>query len=69
MTELEEIRARKFTTCGVDIPCNKPVTHIDVKGWIYCKEHGEARGEYVTCRELTFAELELFKAGMPIRAY
>lgn len=55
--------------CDMEKDCDKPVTHIDNKGFIYCEHHGAQRKSSVPCRKLTGKELEQLKAGQPIGKY
>lgn len=49
--------------------CAAPPTHIDDKGFIYCRAHGIARKAWRRCRQLTRAELRILGTGEPIASY
>lgn len=54
-------------TCDMERTCTSPVTHIDVKGWVYCATHGPERRQHGTrCRKLTPTEIQQLRAGQPI---
>lgn len=60
----------KVTENGEFKPCNSEnVTHIDDKGFIYCKPHGENRQRHRNCRKLRANELNRIKAGKTIQKY
>jgi len=44
-----EVRA---LTCDMETDCLAPVTHIDNRGFTYCKRHGVMRQYDVPCRQL-----------------
>ena len=52
-----------------DSVCSRPVTHIDEKGFIYCRECGDKRKAARRCRKLTATELNLLRAGEVLSAY
>ena len=56
-------------TCDMEQTCTAPVTHIDIKGYVYCRQHGIARKIYCRCRQLTRAELAQLHAGEPLKEY
>lgn len=56
--------------CEMTNDCEAPVTHLDEKGFIYCKEHGHDRRESgIYCRALRPWELRLIKDGKVIPSY
>jgi hypothetical protein len=55
--------------CDMKAECAEAVTHIDNKGFIYCREHGIQRKGYRPCRQLLPKELKQLKAGMPVPSY
>jgi hypothetical protein len=52
--------------CSAIGDCQKPVTHIDNKGFLHCDHHGKQRKLHVPCRMLTKGELGLLQDGKPI---
>lgn len=52
--------------CDMKLDCVAPVTHIDEKGFAYCRNHGTARKAYRRCRQLTPAERKALIAGAAI---
>jgi hypothetical protein len=56
-------------TCDMVKGCQAPVTHIDIKGYVYCRVHGRERKDTCRCRQLTAAELRTLRSGEPLRAY
>lgn len=56
-------------TCDMTADCDKAVTHIDDKGYVYCAGHGEARRYHRPCRKLTPSELAKLQRGEPIERY
>lgn len=58
---MRRLRCDMFQTCEAE------VSYIDVKGFIYCKEHGILRKATSTrSRELNRCELNLLEQGKPI---
>jgi len=55
--------------CDMKKGCTQPVTHIDVKGFAYCKEHGVQRKNSMSCRQLKPKELKLLLSGKPLAKY
>lgn len=55
--------------CDMVKGCKEMVTHIDDKGYVYCKPHGIQRKSYRSCRLLTSSELKQLKAGLPLASY
>ncbi len=56
-------------TCDMVEGCEAPITHIDIKGYIYCAKHGQERRSYQRCRKLTRAELVRLQTGTPLESY
>lgn len=55
-------------TCDGEKDCKESVTHIDNKGFVYCKKHGERRKSGgVPCRALKPAEIKKLEADQTIR--
>ena len=52
--------------CDMTTDCAATVTHIDEKGFVYCRAHGICRKNYCRCRQLTKAELRTLMAGKTI---
>ena len=61
--------ANRELKCDMEKECTQAVTHIDNKGFVYCREHGIRRKEWRPCRQLTPAELKQLKAGTPLASY
>ena len=59
----------KTLKCEMRHDCEKPVTHLDESGFIYCKEHGEHRKRYKRCRKLTPAEIKILNNEESIAKY
>lgn len=55
-----------FLRCDMHRDCDKPVTHIDDKGWIYCERHGHERKGARPCRELSKTEIDMLVQKKPI---
>lgn len=49
--------------------CAEPVTHIDEKGYVYCRDCGNDRKQSHRCRKLTAGELKQLRAGKPLANY
>jgi len=49
--------------------CPHRVSHIDEKGFIYCKQCGFARKQSVRCRTMTPRELIQIKSNQPLERY
>jgi hypothetical protein len=50
--------------------CAEKITHIDVKGFIYCSICGPIRkATGVRCRKLTPKELKQLESGEPLAEY
>lgn len=57
-------------TCDMVRGCAGTVTHIENKGYVYCRTHAsQRRGFNPHLRLLTPKELEQLKAGTPLAAY
>jgi hypothetical protein len=52
--------------CDMTHNCAKTVTHIDEKGFVYCREHGIVRKCYRRCRQLFPNELRMLREYKPI---
>lgn len=53
--------------CDMQKGCDKDVTHIDNKGYVYCTGHGHQRKSGgVPCRQLSSAEIQKLESGRPI---
>lgn len=63
MTTAHELR------CEMDARCPYPVTMIDEKGYIYCREHGLERRGPLYCRKLRPHELRGLERGDAVRRY
>lgn len=59
----------KDLKCDMEKNCGEPVTHIDEKGFVYCKEHGQTRRNYCYCRALRGWELTVLRSGKPLPSY
>jgi len=57
-------------SCDMTADCERPITHLDEKGYIYCTPHGESRrGGGIRCRKLRPYELRRLEAGQQVRSY
>lgn len=66
---MERIEARALK-CDMGKDCREQVTHIDAKGYIYCRKHGVSRkASGVRCRQLKPAEIKTLGAGEPLPRY
>ena len=65
----EEHMIDKNLQCEMKKGCPGLVTHIDVKGWVYCKECAVVRKHTVRCRQLKPKELKLLRADQPLEKY
>lgn len=63
MIEIKKLR------CDMRRDCSESVTHIDVKGFLYCRPHALQRVHYVRCRQLKPKELKQLQFGQPIAKY
>lgn len=51
-------------------PCSGQITHLDEKGYTYCRTHGiERRQSGIHCRQLTAAELKKLEFGEVLTKY
>lgn len=56
--------------CEMVKGCNQPVSHIDVKGYVYCETHGKQRRMAGTrCRKLRPEELKKLRHGETLSHY
>jgi hypothetical protein len=55
--------------CEMRTSCERPVTHLDEKGYIYCEVHGHDRQSWLRCRRLTAGELLRLEAGLTVRRF
>lgn len=55
--------------CDMKRTCAEVVTHIDDKGYVYCRPHGIQRQSWRRCRLLKPSELKQLKAGTPLASY
>lgn len=56
-------------SCDMIDECSQPVSHIDEKGFVYCKDHGLRRKATHRCRQLKPAESKRLKTGEPLPRY
>lgn len=56
-------------SCDMAKECTETVTHIDDKGYVYCKKHGLERRSVRRCRQLRSAELKKLLKGQPLARY
>lgn len=66
MTTEEQPPAPRVLACDMESSCPDPVSHIDEKGFLYCKRHGKLRGLSMYCRGLRRWELRELEAGRAI---
>lgn len=61
----------KKLECNMKDDCTSPITHIDEKGFIYCKEHGLERKQShrKRCRQLKPKELKDLQSGKQLKEY
>lgn len=52
--------------CAMFDACTDDVTHIDEKGFAYCRTHGNQRKHSHRCRALTGGELRMLRDGIAI---
>jgi hypothetical protein len=57
---MRELHCEMVDTCRAD------VTHVDDKGYVYCKAHGLDRKAYRPCRQLRPAEIRKLINGETI---
>lgn len=55
--------------CDMAGECSEPVTHIDEKGYVFCKPHGLIRKHTHRCRQLKPKEQKLLRGSMPLERY
>ena len=56
--------------CDMDRECTAPISHIDEKGFIYCREHGIGRRDSGRrCRALARYELARIQDDKPLPTY
>lgn len=56
-------------TCDMVEDCREPITHIDIKGYVYCTTHGLERQGYQRCRKLREGELKKILRGEALERY
>ncbi len=56
----------RILSCTMESDCAASVTHIDNKGFVYCRDHGVQRKHHTPCRKLTRAEYKRLGAGLTI---
>jgi hypothetical protein len=49
--------------------CERPVSHLDQDGFVYCAAHGLARRGWQPCRKLRPYELRRLERGETITRY
>lgn len=59
----DQFQRPELLQCDMEAQCTAPVTHIDAKGYLYCKRHGQQRQCSMRCRALNPAELKRLQAG------
>lgn len=57
---------KPYLKCDMRKDCIAAVTHIDEKGYAYCKEHGKERKAVMHCRKITRGEMKTLLARQPI---
>lgn len=55
--------------CDMKEDCEKPVSMIDEKGYVYCAEHGNQRKGSMRCRNLSSSEKQQLESGKPLSKY
>lgn len=55
--------------CDMVRDCQSEVTHIDQKGFVYCKDHAVLRKASVNTRKLKPSELTTIQSGKPLERY
>lgn len=55
--------------CEMVNDCEREVTMIDNKGYIYCEPHGMQRRSWRPCRKLRPYEINRLERGAQIKAY
>lgn len=61
---------RTILTCDMRRDCRAEVTHLDEKGFVYCRAHGIQRREHgKRCRALAKWELDQLAQGKPLAQY
>jgi hypothetical protein len=69
MTKEEAMETPNGPRCDMVTGCEKPVTHLDTAGFVYCTTHGEQRRCYEPCRKLRPHELRRLERGEQITRY
>lgn len=59
----------KNLKCEMKDQCPNAVTHIDVKGFIYCHDCAQVRKTYCRARKLTSKEVKQLQSGQPLTKY
>lgn len=55
--------------CDMTSECERPVSHLDQDGFVYCAAHGLARRGWQPCRKLRPYELRRLERGETITRY
>lgn len=55
--------------CDMTADCDRPITHLDQAGFVYCTQHGLQRRQYEPCRKLRAHELRRIERGEQVRRY
>ena len=55
--------------CDMEKDCSESVTHIDDKGYVYCRSHGIMRKSWRRCRMLKPKEKAQLLEGIPLSSY
>jgi hypothetical protein len=55
--------------CDMTAECDRPVTHLDQDGYVYCTDHGLSRRTWQPCRRLRGWELRRLERGETLARY
>lgn len=51
--------------CSGEKNCDNEIKYIDIRGFIYCKNHGLTRKYSTPCRNLAKFEIKILQYGKP----
>ncbi len=60
---LKEGFSHKLPCCDMTKDCPETIAYLDIKGYVYCSNHGQRRKAHMQCRKLTNAELKSLRFG------
>lgn len=69
LTDVKTITDRIAVQCEMSAECSQRVTHIGVKGYVYCAEHAAVRRGIERTRRMRAWEIRWIREGRVLPSY